>query len=225
MNLISYKGISIRQGENVVLHDVQLNIGEGEMVYLIGNVGSGKSSLMKSLYGQLPVEGESAEILGMNLLRMKTSKLPALRRQLGIVFQDFQLLPDRTVRQNLDFVLRATGWKRKEERDKRIVEVLEMVKLPTKVDMRTYELSGGEQQRVCIARALLNTPKIILADEPTGNLDNENGELVLALLDEIRRTMNTTIIVSTHNLQWIEYFPGTVLKCQDHQLIIDNNSL
>lgn len=216
--MISYKHIDIYQGEHMVLHDVSLDIRQGEMVYLIGPVGSGKSSLMKTLYGELPVEGELADILGHDLLHIKPSGLPALRRKLGIVFQDCRLLPDRTVRQNLDFVLRATGWDKRDKRDKRIADVLDMVQLSNKIDMRTYELSGGERQRIGIARAMLNDPHIILADEPTGNLDNDNGELVMALLDEIRRTLGTTVIVSTHNMQWLEYFPGTVYTCKGGSL-------
>ena len=141
---------------------------------------------------------------------------------MGIVFQDFQLMRDRTVSRNLDFVLRSTGWKKKAEREKRIEEVLEMVKLADKKDKFIYELSGGEQQRIGIARALLNNPKVILADEPTGNLDSENGELILALLDEIRRQNNTAVILSTHNMQWPEFFPGTVYRCVDAQLVTDN---
>ena len=191
------------------------------MVYLTGPVGSGKSSLLKSIYGELPVEGEKAEVLGFNMNRLKTKHQPALRRQMGIVFQDFQLLRDRTVHRNLDFVLRSIGWKKKDEREQRIVEVLEMVKLADKKDKFIYELSGGEQQRICIARAILNNPKVILADEPTGNLDAENGELLLALLDEIRRQNHTAIILSTHNLQWPEFFPGTVYRCEDTKLKSD----
>ena len=191
------------------------------MVYLTGPVGSGKSSLLKSIYGELPVEGKKAEVLGFNMNRLKTKHQPALRRQMGIVFQDFQLLRDRTVHRNLDFVLRSIGWKKKDEREQRIVEVLEMVKLADKKDKFIYELSGGEQQRICIARAILNNPKVILADEPTGNLDAENGELILALLDEIRRQNHTAIILSTNNLQWPEFFPGTVYRCEDTKLKSD----
>jgi len=213
--ILDYRNVSVKQGDCVILDNVNLQIAEGEMVYLMGAVGSGKTSLMKTMYGELPVEGEQAEILGQELTTLKTKHLPALRRQLGIVFQDFQLLPDRNVQQNLDFVLRATGWKKKEERDQRIIEVLELVKLEDKKEKRIHELSGGEQQRVCIARAFLNNPKMILADEPTGNLDAENGELILAQLDEIRRQNQTAILVSTHNPQWPEFFPGSVYRCSD----------
>ncbi|MBP5631091.1 MAG: ATP-binding cassette domain-containing protein [Bacteroidaceae bacterium] len=220
--ILNYKDIDIYQDDQLVLGKVNFSVEEGEMVYLTGPVGSGKSSLLKSIYGELPVEGGKADVLGFNMNRLKTKHQPALRRQMGIVFQDFQLLRDRTVHRNLDFVLRSTGWKKKDERDKRIVEVLEMVKLADKKDKFIYELSGGEQQRICIARAILNNPKVILADEPTGNLDAENGELILALLDEIRRQNHTAIILSTHNMQWPEYFPGTVYRCEDAKLVTDN---
>ena len=220
--ILNYKDIDIYQDDQLVLGKVNFSVEEGEMVYLTGPVGSGKSSLLKSIYGELPVEGGKADVLGFNMNRLKTKQQPALRRQMGIVFQDFQLLRDRTVHRNLDFVLRSTGWNKKDERDKRIVEVLEMVKLADKKDKFIYELSGGEQQRICIARAILNNPKVILADEPTVNLDAENGELILALLDEIRRQNHTAIILSTHNMQWPEYFPGSVYRCEDAKLVTDN---
>ena len=220
--ILHYSDVDIYQGEHLVLGKVNFLVEEGEMVYLTGPVGSGKSSLLKSIYGEVPIGGGKAEVLGFDMSRLKTKHQPELRRQMGIVFQDFQLLPDRTVHRNLDFVLRSTGWKKQSERDKRIVEALEMVKLADKRDKFIYELSGGEQQRICIARAILNNPKVILADEPTGNLDSENGELILALLDEIRRQNHTAVILSTHNLQWPEYFPGTVYRCIDARLTKDN---
>ena len=220
--ILNYKDIDIYQDEHLVLSDVNFCVEEGEMVYLTGQVGSGKSSLLKTIYGELPVEKGQAEVLGFNMSRLKTKHQPALRRQMGIVFQDFQLLRDRTVHRNLDFVLRSIGWKKQAKREQRIVEVLEMVKLADKKDKFIYELSGGEQQRICIARAILNNPKVILADEPTGNLDAENGELILALLDEIRRQNHTAVIISTHNLQWPEYFPGTVYRCDEARLIKEN---
>ena len=219
--ILNYKDVDIYQDELLVLQKVNFCVEEGEMVYLTGPVGGGKSSLLKSIYGELPVKSGSAEVLGFNMMKFKTKHQPTLRRQMGVVFQDFQLLPDRTVHLNLDFVLRSTGWKRKVEREKRIVEVLEMVKLEDKKDKFIYELPGGEQQRVCIARAILNNPKVILADEPTGNLDAENGELILALLDEIRRQNHTAVILSTHNMQWPEYFPGTVYRCENAKLILN----
>ncbi|MBO7098902.1 MAG: ATP-binding cassette domain-containing protein [Bacteroidaceae bacterium] len=217
--IINYKNINVFQGEHQVLRNVNITVEEGEMVYLVGQVGSGKSSLLKTFYAQLPCQGEEATVLGYNMLKFKTSQQPALRREMGIVFQDFQLLTDRTVFENLNFVLKATGWKKKAERVERIQEVLKQVRMEEKIDNFIFELSGGEQQRIGIARALLNNPKVILADEPTGNLDADNGELILALLDEIRRQKNTAIVMSTHNWQWIDYFPGTVYKCQNNELI------
>ncbi|MCR5850004.1 MAG: ATP-binding cassette domain-containing protein [Bacteroidaceae bacterium] len=217
--ILNYTDVDIYQGEHLVLRQVNFCVEEGEMVYLTGPVGSGKSSLLKSIYGEVSIGGGSAEVLGFDMVHLKTKHQPALRKQMGIVFQDFQLLPDRTVHLNLDFVLRSTGWKKQSEREKRIVEVLEMVKLEDKKDKFIFELSGGEQQRICIARAILNNPKVILADEPTGNLDAENGELILALLDEIRRQNNTSVILSTHNMQWPEFFPGTIYRCEDAKLV------
>ena len=217
--ILQYKNINIFQGEHQVLRNVNLTVEEGEMVYLVGQVGSGKSSLLKTFYAEVPCQGEEATVLGYNMLKFRTSQQPALRREMGIVFQDFQLLTDRTVYENLNFALRATGWKKKTEREDRIREVLKQVRLEEKADNIIFELSGGEQQRICIARAILNNPKVILADEPTGNLDMENGELILALLDEIRRQHKTAIIMSTHNLQWIDDFPGTVYRCVNNELI------
>lgn len=217
--ILQYKNINIFQGEHQVLRNVNLTVEEGEMVYLVGQVGSGKSSLLKTFYAEVPCQGEEATVLGYNMLKFRTSQQPALRREMGIVFQDFQLLTDRTVYENLNFALRATGWKKKAEREERIQQVLKQVKLEEKADNFIFELSGGEQQRICIARAILNNPKVILADEPTGNLDMENGELILALLDEIRRQHKTAIIMSTHNLQWIDDFPGTVYRCVNNELI------
>ena len=217
--ILSYKNINIYQGDHQVLRNVNITVEEGEMVYLVGQVGSGKSSLLKTFYAEVPCEGEEANVLGYNMLKFKTKQQPALRREMGIVFQDFQLLTDRTVFENLNFALKATGWNKKAEREARIQEVLKQVKMEEKADNFIFELSGGEQQRICIARAILNNPKVILADEPTGNLDAENGELVMALLDEIRRQNHTAVITSTHNMQWIDYFPGTVYKCQNNELI------
>lgn len=217
--ILQYKNINVFQGGHQVLKNVNLTVEEGEMVYLVGQVGSGKSSLLKTFYAEVPCQGEEATVLGYNMLKFKTSQQPALRREMGIVFQDFQLLTDRTVFENLNFALRATGWKKKAEREERIQQVLKQVKLEEKADNFIFELSGGEQQRICIARAILNNPKVILADEPTGNLDMENGEMILALLDEIRRQHKTAIVMSTHNLQWIDDFPGTVYKCLNNELI------
>ena len=211
--IIDYNDISIRRGVHTVLEGVNLQVEKGEMVYLIGAVGSGKTSLLKSFYGEVPCQGQRACVLDFDMLRLKTSKHPALRRRLGIVFQDFRLMPDRTVHKNLEFVLRATDWNEPDEREERIAEVLKMVRLEEAMTKRPYELSGGEQQRISIARALLNRPELILADEPTGNLDNENGELIMAILDEIRRSEGATVVVATHNPLWPQYFPGTRYEC------------
>lgn len=217
--LIDYKNVSICQEFNCVLKDVNFHADDGEFIYIIGRVGSGKSSLLKTMYCELDIEeAEKAEVLGSDVTKIKRKNIPALRKGMGIIFQDFQLLHDRNVQANLDFVLCATGWSKKRERQERIEQVLEMVGLQDQAGKRTFELSGGEQQRVCIARALLNTPSIILADEPTGNLDSENGELTMALLDEVRRQYHAAVIVSTHNMLWPDYFPGSVYCCKDGQL-------
>lgn len=216
--VVDYGKVDIYQGQHLVLAGVDLQVEAGEMVYLTGLVGSGKTSLIKTIYGELECEGEHANVLGMDMLRMRPNRLPALRRKIGMVFQDFRLLPDQTVGYNLDFILRATDWNDRESRERRIREVLAMVEMEGAMDKVTYELSGGEKQRVCVARMLLNSPQLILADEPTGNLDPENGELVLALLDEVRRQQHAAVIVSTHNMQWLEYFPGTVYQARDGRL-------
>ena len=218
--LINYKNVNVFQsGDKPVLANVNFHVDEGEFIYVIGRVGSGKSSLLKTIYFELDIdEAEEAMILNPDLLKLKRKHVPALRRQMGIIFQDFQLLGDRTVYKNLRFVLKATGWKDKKEINTRIKEVLSDVGLEDKADKLPHELSGGEQQRVAIARAILNKPKVIIADEPTGNLDSENGELTMALLDEVRRQYQASVIVSTHNMLWPEYFPGTVYCCNEGML-------
>ena len=217
--VIDYSKIDIYQGEYQVLSGIDLQVQAGEMVYLIGPVGSGKSSLIKTIYGELSCEGERAMVVDTDMLRLRTKRLPMLRRKIGMVFQDFRLLPDCTVHYNLDFVLRATDWKSAQQRQQRIAEVLAMVGMENALHKVVYELSGGEKQRVCVARALLNRPLLILADEPTGNLDPDNGEMILALLDEIRRQNQTAVVVSTHNMQWLDYFPGTVYRVGDGRLV------
>lgn len=212
--LIELKDTDICQEDKAILENVEFHVDENEFVYIIGKVGTGKSSLLKTLYGELPVKKGTANILGYNLCKLKRKHIPDLRRQLGIIFQDFQLLGDRTVKENLNFVLRATGWKRKADREKRIGEVLNMVELPEKADKYPHELSGGEQQRISIARALLNTPKIILADEPTGNLDQETGNKIVAILKDICEK-GTAVVIITHNLGLMQRFPGIVYRCQD----------
>jgi cell division transport system ATP-binding protein len=193
---------------------VNFHVSAGEFVYIIGKVGSGKSSLMKTLYGELPIKADEAEILDVNLKKLKRKNLPALRKQLGIVFQDFQLLSDRTVHKNLDFVLRATGWRKRSERKARIQEVLDLVGMQDKENRYPHELSGGEQQRIAIARALLNKPRLILADEPTGNLDFETGKQIINLLRSICEK-DTAVVMITHNLALLQSYPGIVYRCQD----------
>ena len=180
--LITYSNVEIRQAEQIVLHDVNVRVCSGEMIYLLGKVGSGKSSFMKTLYGALPIAAGEAHVLDYNMATIKRRQLPYLRRRLGVIFQDYKLLTDRSVEENLLFVLRATGWKDKQLMADHVREVLEQVGMQTKAYKRPYELSGGEQQRVVIARALLNSPEIILADEPTGNLDAETGQEIMDLL-------------------------------------------
>lgn len=218
MSLISYHAVHIHQQEMIVLEDVNLDIGNGEFVYLIGPVGSGKSSLMKTMYGELDIADGTAEVLGYDMRRIKRGQIPALRKRIGIVFQDFQLLIDRNVHDNLDFVLRATGWRERSAREQRIREVLEQVGMETKGYKMPHELSGGEQQRIVIARAILNSPEIILADEPTGNLDVETGKRIVELLRSIRDT-GSTVIMSTHNLSLLDAFPARAFRCENHHLI------
>ena len=215
--LIDYQNVSIYQAEKCVLQNVNFHVDEGEFAYLIGKVGSGKSSLLKTLYCELDlVEGETdkAEILGRDLKAIRRKDIPALRKEMGIIFQDFQLLHDRTVRKNFEFVLKATGWKNKKDREKRIEEVLNEVGMIEKIDKMPHELSGGEQQRVAIARALLNTPKIIIADEPTGNLDPETASNIVSLLKDITK-QGTAVVMTTHNIPMLDKFPGIVYRCKD----------
>ncbi len=215
--LIKYKGVEIHQEELCVLSDVDLELHKGEFVYLTGKVGSGKTSLLKTFYGELNIAGGDAEVLGYNMLTIKRKYIPALRRKLGIVFQDFQLMTDRTVYSNLAFVLRATGWKNKLEIQDRIDEVLKLVGMENKGYKLPNELSGGEQQRIVIARAVLNSPAIILADEPTGNLDVETGKAIVELLQSICRT-GSLVVMTTHNLGLLKEYPGLVYRCADHRI-------
>lgn len=215
--LIQYKNVTVRQQELCVLEDVNMNLHKGEFVYLIGKVGSGKTSLMKTFYGELEVAGGEAVVLGYDMFRLKRKSLPQLRRRMGIVFQDFQLLTDRTVNSNLEFVLRATGWKNRGEIADRIEEVLGMVGMNNKGYKLPNELSGGEQQRIVIARAMLNSPQVILADEPTGNLDVETGRGITELLHDISDS-GSLVIMTTHNLQLLREYPGKVYRCADHRI-------
>ena len=215
--LISYKNVEICQDEQIVLADVNLSIASGEMVYLLGRVGSGKSSLMKTIYGELPIEGTEAVALDYDLLKLRRREIPYLRRKVGVVFQDFQLLSDRNVEENLMFVLKATGWKDKRAMKSNIMDVLKQVGMEEKAYKMPYQLSGGEQQRVVIARALLNAPGLILADEPTGNLDPETGKGIMDLLYSISQA-GMTVIMSTHNPAWPEQYPGRKLYFADGKI-------
>lgn len=214
--LINIENISISRDRKTVLSDVNFHADEGEFIYLTGKVGTGKSTFLKTLYAEVPVESGNAEILDYDLNKIKKSKVQELRRKIGIVFQDFQLLSDRTVYENLNFVLKSVKWK-KQERKNRINEVLSMVGMEEKISSFPHELSGGEQQRVSIARALLNNPRVILADEPTGNLDSESSAVVMDILRKISE-QGTTIIMSTHNLSLLIDYPGVVYECHDGKL-------
>ncbi len=219
--MIDYKDVCIEREQQLLLRDVTLHIAEGEFVYLIGKVGSGKSSLLKSLYAEVSIVGGSAKVFEYDLRTLRNSQIPYLRRSLGIIFQDFQLLVDRTIQQNLEFVLKATGWKDKKEMEDRIKEVLQLVGMENKGYRMPNTLSGGEQQRVVIARALLNNPSVILADEPTGNLDPETGKNIVQLLYDICHQRNTAVLMSTHNLQLLEQFPGRVVRVEDGKVVSD----
>ena len=216
--LISYKNVKIKQDEQTVLENVDLDLKRVSFVDLIGKVGGGKSILLKTMYAELDIVDGEAEVLGFNLRKMKQKHVPNLRRRLGIVFQDFQLLTDRSVHDNLEFVLRATGWHDRKELEERIRAVLKLVGMDENADKRPNELSGGEQQRVVIARAVLNSPDIILADEPTGNLDAETGRSITKLLHDLSDT-GSLVVMTTHNLQLLREFPGEVYRCEDHKLV------
>ena len=215
--LIRYKNVNINQQELGVLEDVNLELNKGEFVYLIGKVGSGKTSLLKTIYGELDIQSGDAEVLGYNMSNIKRKHIPQLRRRLGIVFQDFQLLTDRNVHSNLSLVLRATGWSNKIAIKERIDEVLDQVGMTGKGYKMPNELSGGEQQRIVIARAILNRPEIILADEPTGNLDSETGRQIVELLKSICAS-GSAIMMTTHNLHLLSEYPGIVYRFENHQI-------
>lgn len=217
--IVSYKDVDIERASRNVLKSVTFDLSHGEFYYLVGKVGSGKSSLMKSIYADVAItSGEEAVVFDFDLLKLKKKEIPYLRRKIGIVFQDFQLLQDRSVKENLKFVLLATGWRNKTDIEDRIEEVLESVGMGNKSYKMPFELSGGEQQRVVIARALLNNPELIIADEPTGNLDPVTGYQIVRLLHDLVDEGHS-VLMATHNLQLVEDFPGNVLKCEGKRLI------
>lgn len=216
--LIEYKKTQVYQKDGIkVLTDVDFHVDSGEFIYIIGKVGSGKSTLLKTIYAELDIdEAEKAEVLEYDMLTLKRKQVPALRKQMGIVFQNFQLLVDRSVQKNLEFVLKATGWKKADIQD-RIDQVLTDVDMLEKKDKMPHELSGGEQQRIAIARAILNSPKLIVADEPTGHLDPETAQGIMELLRYISQT-GTAVVMSTHNIPLLDQFPGIVYRCYEGQL-------
>lgn len=222
--IVSLKNVQIYQGNSLILSDVNIEVDKGEFVYLVGKTGTGKSSLLKTLYGDLDLKEGEGRVADHDLSSMNWKKLPFLRRNLGVVFQDFQLLTDRNVNENLHFVLRATGWKDKKLMEDKIEDVLGKVGLKTKGFKMPFELSGGEQQRVGIARALLNSPRLLLADEPTGNLDPETSDEVMKVILSISKDYGTAIIMATHDYRVIQKFPGRTIKTENGR-VIDNASI
>ena len=223
-SIIDLKNVNIYQASNLVLENVTISVDKGEFVYLVGKTGTGKSSLLKTMYGDLPLTSGEGWVVGYNLKDVNWKTVPFLRRNLGVVFQDFQLLTDRNVNDNLKFVLKATGWKDEKLMDEKIADVLDKVGLKTKGFKMPFELSGGEQQRIDIARALLNSPKLILADEPTGNLDPETSDEIMQLLFHISRDFNTTIVMATHDYPVISKFPARTIKTEKGK-VWDNASI
>ena len=220
MPIIDYRNVDIQIDSHIILEDVTFSLNAGDFAYITGAVGSGKSSLLKTIYGEVDIfDGEAIVFGEFSMKGLRRSKLSALRKRMGIVFQDFQLLTDRSVNDNLEFVLECTGWKNKSEREKRINEVLTLVDLPNKGYKMPHELSGGEQQRIVIARAILNHPALLLADEPTGNLDNETGKYIMQLLHRICQEEKTAVLMITHNEQWLTMFPGREFNCKNKKII------
>ncbi len=214
-SLISFRNADIMAGDNVVVHGLDMEINAGDLVYILGKVGSGKTSIIRSITAEHGIGNGEAEACGFNLKGIRQRDIPKLRRRLGVVFQDFRLLMDRSVWDNLDFILKATGWKDRRKADARIDEVLEAVGMTTKAHKMPHQLSGGEQQRIAIARALLNKPEVILADEPTGNLDDETAEEILRLINDLNKQNGTTLIMVTHDKSIVERYPGRVFICAD----------
>ncbi len=217
MNYISLNEVDIYQNENLILKNLSLNVSQGEFVYLVGKTGSGKSSLLKSLYGEISIKNGTLTVLDQSLIKIKKRKILALRRKLGIIFQDFQLLPDRSIEDNIKFVMKATGWKGKTKIKDAIQELLQKVNMQDKATKFPHQLSGGEQQRVAIARSLVNNPDLILADEPTGNLDPQTSEEIISLLFEISQN-GKTIVMATHDYDIINKFPSTTYRCENQSL-------
>ena len=222
--IVRFSELSVFQKSKLILANVNLEVNRGDFVYLIGKTGSGKSSLLQIIYADLPFQQGEAEACGYNLRTIKRKEIPFLRRKLGIVFQDFQLLDDRNISENLSFVLKATGWKDKQKIEQRVIQVLDEVGLISKLKTMPHQLSGGEQQRIAIARALLNEPEVILADEPTGNLDPETSNGIMRLLIKICES-GRTVIMATHNYNLIHKFPGIIVKCEDGSVISSANKL
>ena len=222
-NVISFKHADILNGESVVVYDLNLEIPAGDFVYIVGKVGTGKTSIIRTITAENPLRSGEGVVCGYHLEKLRKRDIPYLRRKLGVVFQDFQLLMDRTVAENLDFVLRATGWKRLQEREKRIEEVLSDVGMANKAHKMPWQLSGGEQQRIAIARALLNTPEVILADEPTGNLDAETADGIMDLLRRLNKESGAAVLIVTHNRRIFEKYRGRVLVCRDEACVEEND--
>lgn len=222
--IIELKNVNIYQGNNLVLQDVNLTVNKGEFVYLVGKTGTGKSSLLKTLYGELSLTEGEGMVAGFSLRGLDWKKVPYLRRNLGVVFQDFQLLTDRNVNDNMKFVLKATGWTDEKLMDEKIMDVLDKVGLKAKGFKMPFELSGGEQQRIDIARALLNSPKLILADEPTGNLDPETSDEIMNLLFSISKDYNTAIVMATHDYIVVQKFPARMIRTERGR-VVDNASI
>lgn len=214
-SLISFRNADIIAGDNVVVHGLDMEVAAGDLVYILGKVGSGKTSIIRTVTAENRLGKGEGEACGFRLDGIRQKDIPKLRRKLGVVFQDFRLLMDRSVWENLDFILKATGWKDRKAADARIDEVLESVGMTTKAHKMPHQLSGGEQQRIAIARALLNSPEVILADEPTGNLDEETAEEILRLLNKLNKENGTTLIMVTHDRSIVERYPGRVFVCQD----------